>query len=75
VGPKGIPSSIVAALNKEFVALWRDPKFVAFLKKQAVLPAAGSVEEFVDFLKQDRSDSETLVRLANPPKSDFEAGK
>ena len=52
VGPKGIRRRVVETLNREFVALRRDPqKSVAFLEKQAVLPAAGSVAEFVDFLK------------------------
>jgi len=75
VGPKGMPSAAVARLNQEFISLWRDPKFKAFLEKQAVQPYAGSAEEFAAFLKKDREDSEVLVNLANAPKSDFVPGK
>ena len=75
VGPKDMPVAIVERLNKEFVSLWRDPKFVAFLEKQAVQPYAGSSEEFAAFLKKDREDLEVLVKLANAPKSDFVPGK
>lgn len=75
VGPQGLAPDIVARLNKEFVSLWSDPKFVAFLEKQAVQPYAGSAEAFAAFLKKDREDSEVLVKLANAPKSDFQPGK
>jgi tripartite-type tricarboxylate transporter receptor subunit TctC len=75
VGPKGMPASVVERLNKEFVSLWRDPKFVAFLEKQAVQPYAGSAAEFAAFLKKDREDSDVLVKLANAPKSDYTPGK
>ena len=75
VGPKGMSAAVVERLNKEFVSLWREPKFVDFLEKQAVQPYAGSSEEFAAFLKKDREDSEVLVKLANAPKSDFVPGK
>lgn len=75
VGPKGLPPAIVARLNKEFVSLWSDPKFAAFLEKQAVQPYAGSAETFAAFLKKDRDDSEVLVKLSNAPKSDYAPGK
>ena len=55
--------------------LWREPKFVEFLEKQAVQPYAGTPEEFSEFLKKDRADSEILVKLANAPRSDFVAPK
>lgn len=71
VGPKGMRPAVVERLNREFVSLWRDPKFVDFLAKQAVQPHAGSSDEFAAFLKKDREDSEVLVKLANAPKSDY----
>jgi tripartite-type tricarboxylate transporter receptor subunit TctC len=71
VGPKGMPPAVVERLNTEFAALWRDPKFVAFLEKQAVQPYAGTASDFAAFLKKDREDSEVLVKLANAPKADY----
>ena len=42
-----------------------------FLRKQAVVPAVTDQAGFVAFLKQDRKDAETLIRIANTPKSEF----
>jgi tripartite-type tricarboxylate transporter receptor subunit TctC len=69
--PKGTPAPIVAKLNAEFVRVFTDPKFMAFLEKQAVVPHAGPQADFVAFLKQDRQDAETLVKIANTPKSAY----
>src|ERR1700704_2362483 len=40
--PKGVPQAVVDKLNAEFVQLYHEPKFVEYLEKQAVLPAAGT---------------------------------
>ena len=69
--PKGTPAPIVAKLNAEFVRVFTDPKFTAFLEKQAVVPHAGPQADFVAFLKQDRHDAEMLVKIANTPKSEY----
>ena len=69
--PKGTPPAIVARLSGEFQKLFSDPKFTAFLEKQAVVPAATTPEGFAAFLKQDRKDAETLIRIANPKRSEF----
>ena len=37
--PKGTPEALVARLNSEFVKLFREPKFIEFLDKQAVVSA------------------------------------
>jgi tripartite-type tricarboxylate transporter receptor subunit TctC len=71
--PKGTPGPIVAKLNAEFVRVFKDPKFMAFLEKQAVVPAAGSQAEFIAFLKQDRIDAAGLIKIANTPKSEYKA--
>jgi tripartite-type tricarboxylate transporter receptor subunit TctC len=42
--PKGTPKEIVTKLNAAFVKLFSDPKFMAFLEKQAVVPAATTPE-------------------------------
>jgi tripartite-type tricarboxylate transporter receptor subunit TctC len=69
--PKGVPQGIVDKLNAEFVKLYREPKFVEYLEKQAVLPAAGTPAEFTAFLKKDRQDAEFLIKIANQPREDY----
>ena len=73
--PKGVPAAIVDKLNGEFVRLYRDPKFVEYLEKQAVLPAPGTPAEFAAFLKKDRQDAEFLIRIANKPREDYKPEK
>lgn len=65
VAPKGTPDDVLDRLNSEFVRLFRDPKFVAFLEKQAVVAAHTTRSEFAAFLKEDRRAAETLIRIAN----------
>jgi tripartite-type tricarboxylate transporter receptor subunit TctC len=69
--PKGTPPAIVAKVNAAFVRVFRDPKFMAFLDKQAVVPAAGTPAEFAAFLKQDRKDAEGLVKIANTKPTEY----
>ena len=69
--PKGTPPDIVARLSAEFQKLFADPKFMAFLEKQAVVPAATDAAGFAAFLKQDRQNAETLIRIANTKKTEF----
>jgi tripartite-type tricarboxylate transporter receptor subunit TctC len=69
--PKGTPPAIVARLNKEFVGLFSEPKFVAFLEKQAVVAATTTPEGFAAFLKEDRKSAETLIKIANTKKTEY----
>ena len=69
--PKGTPAAIIAKINAEFVKTFRDPKFMEFLDKQFVVAAATSPEEFAEFLKADRRAAETLVKIANSPKTEY----
>jgi tripartite-type tricarboxylate transporter receptor subunit TctC len=69
--PRGTPPEIVAKLSGEFQKLFSEPKFVAFLDKQAVVAAPTTPEGFATFLKQDRKDAETLIRIANPKQTEF----
>ena len=69
--PKGVPQPIVDKLNAEFTKLYREPKFVEYLEKQAVLPASGTPAEFAAFLKKDRQDAELLIKIANQPREDY----
>jgi tripartite-type tricarboxylate transporter receptor subunit TctC len=69
--PKGTPPQIVARLSAEFQKLFSEPKFTAFLDKQAVVPAATDQAGFIAFLKQDRKDAETLIKIANARPKEF----
>jgi tripartite-type tricarboxylate transporter receptor subunit TctC len=69
--PKGTPPEIIAKLSSVFQGEFSEPKFMAFLDKQAVVPAATDAAGFAAFLKQDRKDAETLIRIANTKKTEF----
>lgn len=71
--PKGTPQAIVDKVNAAVVAVFKDPKFMAFLDRQAVVPAAGTQAEFIAFLKQDRLHAENLIRIANTKRTDYKA--
>jgi tripartite-type tricarboxylate transporter receptor subunit TctC len=71
--PKGTPASAIARINKEFVEVFRDPKFMSFLEKQFVVPAPTSPEEFSRFLKEDRKAAEGLIAIARTPKTEYKA--
>ena len=68
---RGTPPEAVAKLSSEFQKLFSEPKFVAFLEKQAVVPAATDPVAFAAFLSQDRKDAETLIKIANTKKTEF----
>ena len=69
--PKGVPAPIVDKIHAAFAALFADPKFVAFLEQQLVVPAITSPAGFVEFLKTDRKAAEALVKVANTPKTEY----
>jgi tripartite-type tricarboxylate transporter receptor subunit TctC len=69
--PKGTPPEVVTKLSSEFQKLFSEPKFVEFLDKQAVVAAPTSPEGFAEFLKKDRRDAETLIKIANTRKTEF----
>jgi tripartite-type tricarboxylate transporter receptor subunit TctC len=71
--PKGTPQPILDRLNAEFVKLFSEPKFVAFLEKQAVVPAPTTAREFAEFVKQDRVHAANLLKLANTPVKEYKA--
>jgi tripartite-type tricarboxylate transporter receptor subunit TctC len=71
--PKGTPKAVVDKLNAEFVKLFSEPKFVAFLDKQAVVTAPTTPEGFAEFVKQDRVHAANLLKLANTPVQEYKA--
>ena len=73
--PRGTPPAIVERLNSEFAKLFSDPKFKAFLDKQAVASAPTTPAGFAAFLKEDRKAAETLIRIANTKPEEYKPEK
>jgi tripartite-type tricarboxylate transporter receptor subunit TctC len=69
--PKSTPPEIVNKLSSQFQNVFSDPKFMEFLEKQAVVPAATDSAAFAAFLMQDRKDAETLIKIANTKKMEY----
>ena len=69
--PRGTPPAIVERLNSEFAKLFSEPKFKAFLDKQAVVSAPTTPAGFAAFLKEDRKAAETLIRIANTKPEEY----
>lgn len=69
--PKGTPKAAVTALNAEFVRLFNEPEFKAFLEQRAVQPNAGSPEAFAAFLKEDRAGAAKVIMIANQPRQEY----
>lgn len=73
--PKGTPQPIIDKLNAEFVRVFSDPKFMAFLDKQAVVSAPTTPAEFAAFVQQDRIHAAALLKLANTPLQEYKPGQ
>ena len=69
--PKGTPPAIINRVNAEFVKVFSDPKFVAFLDKEAVVPAPTTPAGFAAFLQDDRKAAELLVKIANSKREEY----
>jgi len=69
--PKATPQPIINRLNAEFTRLMREPKTIDYMEKQAVLPAPGTPAEFAAFLKKDRHDAESVVKMSIPNREDY----
>jgi tripartite-type tricarboxylate transporter receptor subunit TctC len=73
VAPKGTPPAIIDKVNREFVKLFSEPKFVEFLNGRAVVAAPTTPADFAAFLKEDRKAAETLIKIANSKRKEFKA--
>jgi tripartite-type tricarboxylate transporter receptor subunit TctC len=71
VAPRGTPPVAIARVNREFLKLFGDPKFIAFLERQSVVSAPTTPEGFVQFLNEDRKAAEALIRIAKTPKAEY----
>ncbi|NVO17415.1 MAG: tripartite tricarboxylate transporter substrate binding protein [Rhodoplanes sp.] len=72
--PKGTPPEAIERISTEFVKLFNEPKFKAFLDQQAVMSAPTSPEAFVTFLDEDRKAAELLIRIANTKAEEYKEG-
>lgn len=63
--PAGTPPAVVARLNADFNAVFRDPKMLEMMEGRYVEPALTTPQEFTLFLKTDRDAAGVLVRLAS----------
>ena len=70
--PKGTPRPIVDTLNAEFVKLFTEPQFTAFLDKNAVVSATTTPEGFAAFLKEDRKTAASLIKIANAKREAYD---
>lgn len=73
--PRGTPPAIVERLNGEFVKLFSEPKFKAFLDKQSVVAAPTTAAGFAAFLREDRKAAETLIAIANTKPAEYKPEK
>ena len=69
--PKATSRPIVDRINAEFARVFRDSKFSAFLEKEFVVPSPTTPEEFTEFLRQDRKAAESLIKLAQTPRTEY----
>ena len=69
VAPAGVPDAIVAQINGDVAQVFRDPKFVAFMRRQFIDPATGPVAEFAAFLADDRARAHAMVDTYLMPKA------
>jgi len=69
--PKGTPPEIVNKVNAIFVKVFSDPKFMAYLDQEAVVPATTTPAGFATFLKEDRKAAEALINIANSKREEY----
>lgn len=64
--PAGTPGAVVQRVNAEFVRVFQDPKFIAFLEERYIEATPMSPQQFAAFMKTDREQAGALVKLAQP---------
>ena len=60
--PAGTPEPIIAVLNRELVAIMRDPALQKWLESQGAEAATGSAEEFAAFIRRDQAKWAKVVK-------------
>jgi tripartite-type tricarboxylate transporter receptor subunit TctC len=62
LAPAGTPEAIISAVNRELVAIMRDPALQKWLESQGAEAAAGSAEEFSTFIRRDQAKWARVVK-------------
>jgi tripartite-type tricarboxylate transporter receptor subunit TctC len=62
LAPAGTPETIISAVNRELVAIMRDPALQKWLESQGAEAAAGSAEEFSTFIRRDQAKWARVVK-------------
>ncbi len=62
LAPAGTPEPVITALNRELVAIMRDPALQKWLESQGAEAATGSAEEFAAFIRRDLSKWAKVVK-------------
>lgn len=65
LAPKGTPAAIVERLNAEILKVMQSPEIVEKVKSLGAAPAAGSAEQFRQFMLEERSKWGAIARTAN----------
>ena len=60
--PTGTPVAVITLLNREIVAIMRDPALQKWLESQGAEAAAGSPEEFAAFIRRDLAKWSKVVK-------------
>ena len=62
LAPAGTPEPVLAALNRELVAIMRDPAMQKWLESQGAEAVAGTPEEFAAFIRRDQAKWAKVVK-------------
>ena len=62
LAPAGTPASVVTALNRELVAIMRDPSIQKWVEAQGAEATASTPEEFAAFIRRDLAKWARVVR-------------
>ena len=62
LAPAGTPAPVLGALNRELVAIMRDPEIQKWLESQGAEAVAGTPEEFAAFIRRDQAKWAKVVK-------------
>jgi tripartite-type tricarboxylate transporter receptor subunit TctC len=62
LAPAGTPPDIVAMLNRELVAIMKNPEMQAWMQARGAEAASGSVDEFAAYIRRDLEKWSRLVK-------------
>ena len=62
LSPAGTPEPIITALNRELVAIMRDPAIQKWLESQGAEAVAGTPEEFAALIRRDQAKWAKVIK-------------